>query len=80
MVKDCLKHMQATGEWVGNIHERSAVGEPQSNGRAERNVQQIQDHMQCLNAELEYNIKAKIPSTHSVLKLLVDYDGSIICK
>ena len=61
MMKECLKHMKATGEWVGAVPEHSAVGESQSNGRAERSVQQIEDHIRCFKAELEFNIKAKLP-------------------
>ena len=80
MIKHMLMHLNITGEWVGAVPERSAVGESQSNGRAEKSVQQIEDHIRCLKGELEHRIQSRIPSDHAVLKWLVEYSSVILLK
>ena len=43
MVDSAIALTQGRGEWVGAVPENSAVGESQSNGRAERAVQRLED-------------------------------------
>ena len=80
MVKDALRHLKATGSWVGAVPERSAVGESKSNGRTEMSVQQVEDLVRCFKAELEHNIRAKIVVEHAVLKWLVECVSIILTK
>ena len=53
MVDEAIQITKGRGEWVGAVPENSAVGESQSNGRAERSVQRLEDHVRTLLAELE---------------------------
>ena len=79
ITRACLEIVKATGEGVGAIPEHSAVRESQPNGSAERSAQQIEDHMRCVKAELDRNIKLKIPSTHTALKCLIKYVANAFC-
>ena len=56
MVDEAVRLTQGRGEWVGAVPENSAVGESQSNGRAERAVQDVEDHIRTLLGELENRI------------------------
>ena len=60
--------------------EKSSVGESQSNGKAERSVQQIEDHTRTLKSALETRLNRKIPSTHPVLRWIVEYAAALWSK
>ena len=45
MIDEAVQQAKARGEWISPIPETSAVGESQSNGRAERSVQRLEDHV-----------------------------------
>ena len=80
MMNEALQVVKCSGEWIGAIPERSPVGESQSNGRAERSVQQLEDQVRTLFAELEHNLGTKLPSDHPLLSWLVEYAAVIINK
>lgn len=60
--------------------EFSGVGESQSNGRAERGIQLVEDHVRCMKSALEDNIKVRLPWGHPVMKWLVEYVGALLRK
>ena len=80
MMTQALQVVKASGEWVGTHPQRSAVGESQSNGRAEVAVQQVEDQTRTLFAELEHNLGIKISADHPVLSWLVEYVAVLIKK
>ena len=80
MIDDVLERIKASGMWVGAVPEHSAVGSSQSNGRAERSVQMVEDMVRCFKGELEARINARIPSEHAILKWLVEYVSVVLTK
>ena len=64
----------------GAVPETSAVGESQSNGRAERSVQHLEDHMRTLLAELEDRLNCQLKSDSPVLSWLIEYSATLINK
>lgn len=57
--------------------ESSAVGQSQSNGRAENTVGQLEDLVRTYNAALEDRIGERIPSTHPITSWLVGHAASV---
>ena len=53
------------------VPENSAVGESQSNGKAERAIQTVEDQVRTIKLALESRIGARIPSTHPVMHWIV---------
>ena len=72
--------LKIDAEWGGAVPERSAVGESQSNGRAEKAVQTVEDQLRTLKFALEDHIGAQIPSTHPVTMWLAEYTGVLLTK
>ena len=68
------------GEWVGPIPEASPVGESQSNARAEKSVQQVEDLVRTHLAELEARMGVTISNEHPILSWLVEYVAVLINK
>ena len=62
------------------VLENIAVGESQSNGRAERAVQTVEDLLRTHKLSLESKIKARLPSNHPVLRWLVEHTADILTK
>ena len=75
-----LRKLKVDGEWAGAVPEHSAVGESQSNGRAEVAVQTVEDQLRTLKHALEHHIGARIPSTHPVMMWMAEYTGTILTK
>ena len=65
---------------VLGVPENSAVGESQSNGRAERAVQTVEDLLRTHKLALESKVKARAPSDHAVLRWLVEHVADILTK
>ena len=65
------------------VPESSAVGESQSNGKAENSVQRLEDTIRTYKA-LEEHIKLRIPSKHPLIRWIVDHAASVynrhVCK
>ena len=55
------------------VPEHSAVGESQSNGKAERAVQQAEDQVRTAKSALESRIGAKIPSSLPIARWTVEH-------
>ena len=72
VIEAALVECEKDGEWVGGVPEMSAVGESQSNGRAERAVQTVEDKVRAHKAALEARIQARIPVEHPVMKWLIE--------
>ena len=66
------------GDTFSAVPEASAVGESQSNGRAEAAVQQFEDQLRTLKAALQARIGQKLPVTHPVVLWLVEHVASLI--
>ena len=67
-------------EWIGAIPEHSPVGESQSNGRAERTVQQIEDQVRVMLADLEDRVGEPIKPDNPIRAWLVEYAAVIVNK
>ena len=59
------------------VPELSAVGEPQSNGAAERAVQTIKGLCRTLRDALESNIKGPVPADSPLMSWLVAHAGAV---
>ena len=75
-----MNALKVTGTYVSPVPETSAVGESQSNGRAERAVQAVEDQIRTMKGALEHRIAARIPSQHPVLKWLTAYAAILLSK
>ena len=53
--------------------EKSAVGESQSNSRAERAVQQIEDLVRTYKSAAESRMGTKLPSNHPLIHWIVEH-------
>ena len=73
MVQGMLGNMRLEDKWVGAIPEHSAVGESQSNGKAERAVRHVEDLVRCHKAHLEDSLGKTIPVHHPVISWLIEY-------
>ena len=80
MMEAALQICGREGKWAGAVPENSAVGESQSNSRAERSVQSLEDQLRTLKAALESRIQARVPSTHPVVRWLIEYSDTILNK
>ena len=72
MIDEAIRLTQGRGEWVGAVPENSAVGESQSNGRAERAVQNVEDHVRTLLGELASRIGRQLMPQTPALNLRVE--------
>ena len=59
------------------VPEASAVGESQSNGRAENAVQRLEDLLRTYKCALESNIGFRIPVEHPVINWMVEHSASV---
>ena len=59
------------------VPEASAVGESQSNGRAENAVQRLEDLLRTYKCALETNIGFRIPVEHPVIDWMVEHAASV---
>ena len=80
MIDEALHITRGRGEWVGGIPENSPVGESQSNGRAERAVQALEDQVRTLLGELEDRLDVRFKADHAVVSWLVEYAAVLINK
>ena len=80
MIDGAMRELGGSTDWVGAVREVSAVGESQSNGKAESAVKAVQDQIRVMTAALESRVSARIPSIHPVLKWLVEYASVILNK
>ena len=62
----------------GAVPGMPAVGESQSNGRAEAAVQQWEDQMRTIKAGLEVRIGKKVPIKHPIILWMVEHVSSLI--
>ena len=80
MVESAVQLTKSRGEWVGAVPEASAVGESQSNGRAERAVQRVEDLVRTFLGELEDRLGCQLKSNAPVLSWLVEYVAVVLNK
>ena len=59
------------------VPEANAVGESQSNGRAENGVQRLEDLVRTYKAALEDHIGDKVPSQHPLIRWMVEHAASV---
>ena len=60
------------------VPEHSHPGESQSNGLAEKAVQDLVNHVRVLKLALETNINARIPSNHPIMAWLVEHAAYLL--
>ena len=60
------------------VNEYSAIGESASNGRAERTVQAVEDMLRTLKSALEARLRVRVPSTHPIMRWLVEHVATIL--
>ena len=73
-VAEAIGQLNRTAEFIPNaVPEHSALGESQSNGVAERNVQKFEDLLRTHKAALEDNLKVRIPSNHLRIPRLIEH-------
>ena len=78
LLDDVVAEATKKGDVFGAVPEMSAVGESQSNGRAEAAVQQWEDQMRTIKAGLEVRIGKKVPISHPVILWMVEHVSSLI--
>ena len=59
------------------VPEISSVGESQSNGRAERSVQQLQDLVRTYKSALESRLNWRVPTSHPIIHWMVEHAASV---
>ena len=80
MITSAMDLLSGSSEWAGAVRENSAVGESQSNGKAEAAVQAIEDQIRVMKAALESRLSVRIPSNHPGMKWMVEYAAVILNK
>ena len=80
MIRTAMGELGGDAEWKGAIPENSAVGESQSNGKAEAAVKALEDQVRVMKAALESRVSARIPSMHPVMRWMVEYAATILNK
>ena len=80
MITSAMDALSGSLTWAGAVRENSAVGESQSNGKAEAAVQAVEDQIRVMKAALESRLSARIPSQHPVMKWMVEYAAVILNK
>ena len=78
LMGDVITEAVKSGDAMNAVPESSAVGESQSNGRAEAAVQQFENQMRTLKAALEARLGKKFAVDHPVILWLVEHVASII--
>ena len=79
VISEAAKKTGSTGEFAP-VPENSAVGASASNGRAERAVQAVEDLVRTLKAALESRLDWKIPSSHPVVRWIVEHAADVMNK
>ena len=80
MANETFEILKCTADWAGAVPENSAVGDSQSNGKAERAVRDVEDMLRCGRAELECNAETKFPVDHLISQWLVEYAAVALSK
>ena len=75
-----MNMLRGTADWVGAIPENSAVGESQSNGKAESAIRIFEDQLRTMKGAFETRIATRCPSMHPVMKWLVECVSVILNK
>ena len=78
LVNEVLRRSTTPGDmYYGLIHtavsENSAVGESQSNSRAERSVQTFEDMLGTYKSAIEARMGSHLPSNHPVVYWLTEH-------
>ena len=80
MIKKGLALLGKRGEFVGGVPEKSAVGESQSNGRAEQAMQEAEGQIRTMKHALQERIIRRVPSMHPIRKLICRYASIVLNK
>ena len=80
VIEEALRVARTEGNLEHAVTEVSAVSDSQSNGRAERAVQAVEDLLRTMKLALEDRIKRRIPSTHAIMAWLVEHVANILNK
>ena len=78
MMEAALNIVGKTGTWEGAVPENSAVGESQSNGRAESAVKEIEGHLRTLKGALESRIQRRIPTSHPIIRWMIEHSATTL--
>ena len=80
MIQASMEKLGGSSTWAGSVREVSAVGESQSNGKAEASVKAVEDQLRVMKGALESRTGARIPSQHPVMKWMVEYASVLLNK
>ena len=80
MVDAAVTLTQERGEWVAAVQEKSTARESQPNGRAERSVQRLEDHVRTIKAVLEVRIGKRIPNVHPIVRWMIEHSATTLNK
>ena len=80
MIRSSMLALGGSADWQGAVPENSAVGESQSNGKAEAAVKLFEDQMRVMKGALESRLQARLPSNHPVMLWLVEYAATVLNK
>ena len=72
------EHPRAVDRSLIAVPEHSHPGESQSNGVAERAVQELVNHVRVLKLALEVNINARVPSDHPIMAWIVEHAADLL--
>ena len=72
------EHPRAVDQSAVAVPEHSHPGESQTNGLAERAVQELVDHVRVFKLALEANINARIPAEHPILAWIVEHAAYLL--
>ena len=78
LMEKAIRKVGITGELVSAVPEHSSVGESQSNGRAERAVQEAEDMLRCMKLALEERLSARVTSTTPIMKWMCEHAAATI--
>ena len=67
MIRTAMTSLGGSADFQGAIPETSAVGESQSNGKAEAAVKLLEDHLRVMKGALESRLKSRLPTSHPVM-------------
>ena len=72
MIRASMNALGGSAEWKGAIPETSAVGESQSNGKAEAAVKTFEDQLRVMKSAFESRLQSRLPSAHPVMRWLIE--------
>ena len=80
LTEAAVNELGLDGNLLSAVPEHSPVGESQSNGRAERAVQQVEDMVRTMKAAFEDRFGLRLSSTSPIMHWLVEHAACTITR